>query len=236
MNENYTTKEELEITPEAIEPQAEIKEELDAAPMAEEISIATVAAEQPSISADHINDERDKKAKIEKKINSKAKTARALGLIVTIVSAIRAVAGPILAIMILFFDFLVFAFLMMGGALMLAMSVIVLPFLPLILIALGAVIAVVIVVLEFLPIILGTVSVILSASASKSIKKHGLEDNADCKKSVSGAKALSIVGLIVSIVTEPVAILPTLVLSLPVVFFVIIAVVFMLQLFGIAIG
>lgn len=236
MNENHTNKEELEITAEAVEPKTEIKEEIDAAPVSEEIDVATVVDEQPSIIADYIYDELDKKAEIEKKIKSKAKTAKTLGLIVTIVSAIRAVAGPILAIMLVLFDLLVFAFLMMGGALMLAMSVIVLPFLPLILILLGVVIAVVIVVLEFLPIILGVVSVILSASAKKSIKKHGLEYNADCKKAVSDSKVMSIIGLIVSIVAEPFAILPTLVLSLPVVFFVIIAVVFMLQLLGAPIG
>jgi hypothetical protein len=238
MNDNYNNTKEMEITATA-EAEAELVEadapETNAAAetdTAAETEAAPITDEETPPCAD---DASDKKSKSEKKIRNKTKAAKVLGLIATVVSVVRAVLSPILTSAAVVIDLLVFFFLMMGGALMLAMSTIVLPFLPIILIVLGIALAVAVIAIELSPIIMSIISFVLARSAQKSARANAIDDY-DCEKKISGAKRVSVLGLILSILSEPLSAIPLLVLSAPAVLIIIIAVVFILQLFGIAIG
>ena len=112
----------------------------------------------------------DKDIKGEKKIKRKIKAAKALGIIATIITTVKVVLCPVLSATILVFDFLAFCYMMLGGALILAMVTIVLPFLPLILIVLGLALAIVALIFELSPIILGIIGAILASSTKKQEK------------------------------------------------------------------
>ena len=171
----------------------------------------------------------------EKKIKRKARVAKALGITVSAITALRIILCPILCVVVLVFDAIIFFFLMMGGALMLAMATIVLPFLPLIVILLGFVLVVAALLLELTPMILGIVAFILAASAQMNARKHDV-NSPECKKATASAKKVSLCGLILSIAAEPVAAIPTLLLSVPFLLVIVIAVVYLLQLLGLAIA
>ena len=173
----------------------------------------------------------DKDIKGEKKLKRKIKAAKALGIIATIITTVKVVLCPVLSATILVFDFLAFCYMMLGGALILAMVTIVLPFLPLILIVLGLALAIVALIFELSPIILGIIGAILASSTKKHVQAFP-----EYQKSASSAKKTSIFGLIFSIVFEPVAVIPALLLSIPFVILLAISALFIVQLFGLAIA
>ena len=185
--------------------------------------------------ADHSNGVPDPTAKNEKKTKRRAIAATVLGSTAFAITAIKVLLFPILSIAALVFDVAVFLFLMMGGALMLAMITIVMPFLPLIIILLVFVLAIAIVVLELIPITLGIIATVLAASAQKSARKGGVK-SPKCKKLTMSAKISSLCGLILSILGEPVALIPIFILCLPFLLLIVIAVVYLFQLLGLAIA
>ena len=173
----------------------------------------------------------DKDIKGEKKIKIKIKVAKVLGIIAAVVTTLKVILCPILSVAILVFDFLAFCYMMLGGALILAMVTIVLPFLPLILIVLGLALAIVALIFELSPIILGIIGSILATDSKKCAQALP-----ELQKSASSAKKTSIFGLIFSIVFEPVAVIPALLLSIPFIILLAISALFIAQLFGLAIA
>lgn len=173
--------------------------------------------------------------KYEKKIKARAAAAKVLGITALSITALKVLLCPILAIAVLIFDVAVYFFLMMGGALMLAMTAIVLWFVLPIVILLGLVLIAAIILLELMPVILGIIAALLSSSAKRIARVHEI-NSPKCKKATSSAKRMSLIGLVVSIVAAPFAAIPTLLLSLPFWFLMIMAVVYLIQLIGLAIA
>lgn len=224
MNEIINSSNELEI---ATEPEA-----------AEEIIPAeeTETVQEP-VPADELisAEEPDKNTKYEKKIKRRATAAKILGITALSITALKVLLCPILAIAVLVLDVLVYFFLMMGGGLVLAMTGIAAPYLlPIAIIVILLAIAVIIL-LELVPIILGIISFILALSARKLARAHEI-DCPKCKKATNGAKILSLIGLIVPIIAEPIAAIPTMLLFLPAGMLLLLAVAWLIQMIGIALA
>lgn len=224
MNEIINSSEKLEI---ATEPEA-----------AEEIVPAeeTETVQEPAPADELIPaEEPDKNTNYEKKIKRRATAAKILGITALSITALKVLLCPILAIATLILDVLVFVFLMMGGALVLAMTALAAPYvLPIAIVVVLLAIALIILI-ELTPIILGIVSVILASSAKKTLKAHAV-DRPECQKATAGAKKLSLIGLIVSIAAEPIAGIPTLLLFLPLLLLMVLAAVWLIQLIGLALA
>ena len=175
----------------------------------------TISTEDSEFSQESIpTDEPAQNVECEKKIKRRAKAAKVLGITALSITALKVLLCPILAIAALIFDVLAYFLFMLGGALALAMSIVAYPYvLPIAIIVILIVLAVIILP-ELIPTVLGIVATILASSAKKIARSHEI-DCPKCKRTTTGAKRLSLIGLIVSIAAEPVAAIPAVLISLP---------------------
>lgn len=151
------------------------------------------------------------------------------------ITVIRILLLPLCLIVGLFSAFLVWVYMMMGGALMLAMSALVYPLLLIFIIIAAVVIIGFIALAELVPSIFGILSIILAVIASRVRKKA--TKSARRKKVLKIASfVLSIAGTFVAVVAEPLLLVPSLLLFSPVLLIFILAMLFILQMFGIAIA
>lgn len=193
---------------------------------------ALIAVDEDSQAVTSITDPEEDELS-EESIQKKAKVAKGLGKAAIIITAIKIILCPILSVAAIVFDLVSFFWLMMGGALMLAMAVIAMPVVSLIIIVVGAILVVAAILLELSPIILGIIARVLSSKVQKSVQASEAY-SPECQKAASSAKKVSLIGFIISLAAEPIAMIPALLLVSPILFLVLIGVVYLFQMIGLA--